>query len=208
MLSRVGMSGWIFCGILWIIFVSGCMTSVGKKYYQVYLNPNIPVSGQESDVVSVPKIDKTILIEAVEVDDIYNDYRIVYRKSPFQLNYYSYHFWIKKPNRMLGDAVRDYLLKGNRFKALITDLSQGNPDWVFRGMVYIMEEYDRPGGWSAHLKMDIEVKDFKTHEIILKHQFDSEELLLIRKVAEVPIGISRILEKELHVAVSRLQEKK
>ena len=187
-----------------ILFFSltGCITSVGKKYYQLHLdNSGPPVTVGKSDIHSG---DKVLLVEAVEVETIYDDYRVVYRRSPYQLNYYSYHFWIKKPGKLVRDSIRDYLSKSNIFKKVIKDYSEGSPDLLLHASVHILEEFDQPGIWFAHLKMDIEIKDFKSNQTVFSHSFDRHRRLPRKKVERLPAAISKILKDELDIAAKKL----
>jgi uncharacterized lipoprotein YmbA len=191
---------------LGLLVISGCMaTTADKKYYQLYLPPDSGDTGTPAP--AAPRIDYVVLVEKVEVEDIYNDYRVVYRTSPYQLNYYSYHFWIKKPEKIVRDAITDYLSRGKYFKDVITDFSGGMPDLMLKASVHIMEEYDRADSWLARLKMDIEVKDFKTRKRVLFHSFNRHISMPAKHVIQLPIFISRILKEELDSAVKQLEEK-
>lgn len=193
----------LFILILATLAVTGCISSVGKEYFQLYLPQNTtPPAGVEPAY----KIDKILLVEPVEVDPIYNDYRMVYRDSPFHLNYYSYKYWIKKPDTMIRDSIVDYFSKNNVFKKVITGFAEGEPDIQLKAVVYIIEEYDRPDTWLAHLKMDFRIIDFKTSEPVLSHSFDRQRQLAARKIEHLPIAISGLLQEELDKMVSKLKK--
>ncbi|MGD2092585.1 MAG: ABC-type transport auxiliary lipoprotein family protein [Candidatus Aminicenantes bacterium] len=194
----------LFALILAILVVTGCISSVGKEYFQLYLPQN---TARAADGETTCKIDKVLLVEPVEVDPIYNDYRIVYRTSPFHLNYYSYKYWIKKPEAMIRDAIVDYFSKNNVFKKVVTGFAQGEPDIRLKAVVHILEEYDRPGSWFAQLKMDIRVIDFKTGEPVLSHSFERERQLTTRKIEHLPIAISGLLHEELNKMIRKLVKK-
>ncbi len=190
--------------MLGIIIISGCMaTTADKKYYQLYLPPDSGDAGTPAP----PRFDYVLMVEKVEVEDIYNDYRVVYRTSPYQLNYYSYHFWIKKPEKIVRDAITDYLSREKYFKDVITGFSGGMPDLMLKASVHIMEEYDRPEAWLARLKMDIGVKEFKTGKRVLFHSFNRHISMPAKNIVQLPIFISRILKEELDSALKQLEEK-
>lgn len=180
--------------------LTGCISSVGKEYFQLYLPRHTPPAASEE---ASYKIDKILLVDSVEVDEVYDDYRIVYRTSPYHLNYYSYKYWIKKPGLMVRDSIVDYFSKNNVFKKVITGFAEGEPDLIMKTVVHVLEEYDRPETWFAHLKMDIKMEDFKTGEPVLFHTFDREWRLIQKKVAQFPIGISRLLQEELDKAINK-----
>ncbi len=190
-----------FALLLAALAITGCIASVGKEYFQLYLPQNTPVAaGGET----TRPIDKILLVESVEVDPIYNDYRLVYRTSPFHLNYYSYKYWIKKPGILVRESIVDYFSKNDIFKKVITGFSGGEPDIQLKAVVYIIEEYDRPDAWYAHLKMEIRINDFKTGEPVLSHVFDRQKQLASRKVEYLPAAVSGLLQEELDKVINKL----
>lgn len=191
----------LFVFILAALATSGCISSVGKEYFQLYLPQNTTAAASGE---AAYKIDKILLVESVEVDRIYNDYRIVYRTSPFQLNYYSYKYWIKKPGLLIRESMVDYFSKNNVFKKVVTGLAEGEPDLQLKTFVHIIEEYDQPNVWFAHLKMDIRIIDFKTGEEVLSHSFDRQRQLAARKVDHLPAAVSGLLQEELDKVINKL----
>ncbi|MCX6582175.1 MAG: ABC-type transport auxiliary lipoprotein family protein [Candidatus Aminicenantes bacterium] len=187
------------CLILLVILLQGCTPSHGKRYFQLAMLPgeNMPQ----------PRVGKIMLVQPVEVDAAYDDYRLVYRLSTYELNYYSYEFWIKKPGTMMRDVITDCLSRGGAFAKVIMLFSEGDPDFLLDSAVEVIEEYDRPDAWFARLKMSIKIKDFKTNEPVLVHQFDRKEKLTEKKVEKVPVVLSMILEEELAKVVEQLAEK-
>jgi uncharacterized lipoprotein YmbA len=191
----------LFALIFAALAITGCISSVGKEYFQLYLPQNTATT---AGVETTHKIDKVLLVESVEVDSIYNDYRMVYRTSPFHLNYYSYKYWIKKPRALVRDAIVDYFSKNNVFKKVVTGFAEGEPDIQLKAVVHIIEEYDRPDTWFAHLKMDFRIIDFKTGKQVLSHSFDRQRQMAIKKAANLPVAISGLLQEELDKVVNKL----
>lgn len=195
----------LISGILSLIILTGCISSSPKKkYFQLHIE-EARWGGKQQKVAE--KLDKIILVESVDVEDIYNDYRIVYRTSPYQLNYYSYNFWIKRPDKVIRDAIFDYLTKVNIFKKVIYQFVEGEPDYLLKARVDALEEYDLRQVWYAHLKMEIEIKDFKSGKTVEFYRFDKRERLSERRVERVPVAISKILKRELAKVVEEFRRK-
>ena len=51
------------------------------------------------------RIEKFLLIDDVEVNATYRDYRIVCRDTPFQVTYHSSASWSKSPEELIEDAI-------------------------------------------------------------------------------------------------------
>ena len=187
----------LFCIIA--VILSGCMSAPSRRYYQIYLTL------QKDSAFQV--IDKELLVDRIEVDDLYDDYRIVYRESPYQLNFYSYEFWAEKPAKLIQDAVVHYLLAKGVFSKVFKEVSKGNPDLVLKSRIHIIEEVDTETFWYARLAMEMEISDFQSGESLLFHQFDRQESLSGKDVAQVPIVISRILKEELAKIIRAIPSK-
>lgn len=187
-----------------LIFFIGCMSSPMKKYYQINLE-NVNVG--KSQNIDIKVIDKILLVDKIDMEEIYNDYRLVYRKSPFQLNYYSYKFWIKKPDRIIKDAIVLYLSNKRIFNKVIIEFLEGEPDLIMKVRTNIIEEYDIGENWFAHLSMKFRIIDFKSGEVILTHKFDRKKRLIIKKVDNIPVCLSKILQEELDKVISNLSKK-
>jgi len=182
--------------VLLILVLSGCMSSPPRRYYQLYLG--------DKEEPGERTIGKTILIERIDVDDLYNDFRVVYRVSPYQLNYYSYEFWADKPAKLIRDSITHYLLRKNIFQKVIQEISSGEPDILWKSKIHFVEEIDSTEAWYARLSMEIELVEFKSKERLYYHQFDRREHLATKSVALVPVVLSKILEEELGKVVRDL----
>lgn len=185
-----------FVYILLILVLSSCMSSPARRYYQLHLG--------EEEGTGEKTIDKTILVERIEVDDLYDDFRVVYRVSPYQLNYYSYEFWADKPAKLIRDSITHYLLRKNVFQKVIQEISRGEPDILWKSKIHFVEEIDSQEAWYARLSMEIELVDFKSKERLYYYQFDRSERLGTKSVAMVPVMLSKILEEELGKVISEL----
>ncbi len=187
-----------------LVFFMGCMSSPMKKYYQIHLE-NVNVG--KSQNIDIKVIDKILLVEKIDIEEIYNDYRLVYRKSPFQLNYYSYKFWIKKPDRVIRDAIVQYLSNKKVFNKVIMEFLEWEPDLIMKVRTNIIEEYDIGENWFAHLSMKFKIIDFESGEVILTHKFDRKKRLIIKKVDNIPVCLSKILQEELDKVINNLSKK-
>ena len=106
------------------LLLVGCMSSPGKRYYQLH----IPAPDQAAE----RSIDKTVLVDRVLVESMYDEFRLIYRTSPFQLNYFPYDFWIKKPGELVRNAIYDFLWKQGVFKKVVQSFSEGDVDYQLK----------------------------------------------------------------------------
>jgi ABC-type uncharacterized transport system auxiliary subunit len=183
------------CGLL-VLLLAACFSVPTKRYFQIVV--------QDRDAQPHPKVDKVLYIEPVRVDPLYDDFRVIYRVSLYELKYYSYVFWAKKPDALFREAMGDYLLRKEGFSRVTLDVLQGDPEIVLRSNVRLVEEIDNPKVWFARLAMDLEFLEFKSGKSLLRHSFDRRLPLQVRKVRQFPAILSTILTEELDIAVRKL----
>jgi hypothetical protein len=181
-----------------ILLLGACFSTPAKRYFQI-----VPL---EQNATLHPKIDQPLYIEPVRVDPLYDDFRVIYRVSPFELKYYSSVYWAKKPGDLFREATSDYLIRKEGFSRVTLDILQGDPVLVLRSNVRLIEEIDNPDVWFGRLAMDLEFLEFKSGTRIVSHSFDKRLALGARKVQFLPSVLSRIFVEELDVAVRMLAE--
>jgi len=183
------------CGLLVLLFAA-CFSVPTKRYFEIV------ATGKDAQLH--PKVPKALYIEPVRVDPLYDDFRVIYRVSKFELQYYTYVFWAKKPDGLFRDAIGDYLLLKEGFSRVTLDVLQGDPEIVLRANVRLVEEIDDPKVWFGRLAMDLEFLEFKSGRSLLKHSFDRRLPLQVRKARALPAVLSMILMEELDIAVGKL----
>src|SRR5512138_1529778 len=97
-----------------VLLLAGCFSTPSKRYFQL-----MPM---EKDAQLHPKIGRTLYVEPVRVDPLYDDFRVIYRISPYELKYYSTAYWAKKPNDLLREAMSDYLIRKEGFSRITMDV--------------------------------------------------------------------------------------
>lgn len=184
--------------LLSMLLVAGCLSAPTKRYFQIV--------AMDLDARPHPPIGKVVYIEPVRVDPLYDDFRVIYRVSPYELKYYSTVFWAKTPDDLVREAISDYLIRKAGFPRVMIDVLQGEPEIALRTNVRLIEEIDNPDVWYARLAMDLEFLEFKSGKTIVRHTFDRKMPLEARKVRFLPGVISGMLVTELDAAVQKLAE--
>ena len=184
--------------LLSMLLVAGCLSAPTKRYFQIV--------AMDLDAQPHPPIGKVVYVEPVRVDPLYDDFRVIYRVSPYELKYYSTVFWAKTPDDLVREAISDYLIRKAGFPRVMIDVLQGEPEIALRTNVRLIEEIDNPNVWYARLAMDLEFLEFKSGRSIVRHTFDRRMPLEARKAGFLPGVISGILVNELDAAVQKLAE--
>jgi ABC-type uncharacterized transport system auxiliary subunit len=179
-----------------VLLLAGCFSTPSKRYFQIV--------AMDKDAEFHPKIGRVLYIEPVRIDPLYDDFRVIYRVSPYEIKYYSSVFWASKPDGLVREAIRDYLMRKEGFPHVTLDVLQGEPVITLRSRIRLIEEIDNPTVWFGRLAMDLEFVDFKSGTALARHAFDKRLPLVARNSSFLPSVISGILVDELDAAVRKL----
>lgn len=187
---------WLLAAV--ILAGAGCFAAHAKRYFDL----GVPVSGPAG-----PAFDRTLFLDRPVVEGIYDDFRIVYRISPTEINYYAYNFWAERPSRLVRDMVRDRLVAGRRFRRIEMEPGKEPADWTLRIKIFRIEEEDRVDRWFGRLAMSLEVVDPVSGALIAARAFDRLEPLAEKDAGLLAGVISEILAEELDAFLGELAAK-
>jgi ABC-type uncharacterized transport system auxiliary subunit len=190
-------NGRVFLLVNFLLFLWAC----GGPYY-FDLQTEIPENQGNF------KMDKVLLIDDVEINQTYRDYRIVYRESPFQVKYYNFASWSKTPDELIKDAVLDFWKKRSLFKKVNTYGSDDDSDWTMKIRIDAIEKCYVQKNWYVRLAMGAELVDSKNDENLLTHSFDRKMKLASNKIRYIPEIVVKILHEELFKIEEKLQKMK
>ena len=140
-----------------------------------------------------------LVLEPLATDTAYDDERIVYRTTPYRLDYYQYHRWSAAPGVMVANYLEQALERSGRFRAVVRELTQDAPV-VLTGRVIAIEEVDAKTAWVGHLVLELSLTDSKTSETLWTQQFDETEPLPLKNAE----GLARALSVALGRVVAKV----
>jgi uncharacterized lipoprotein YmbA len=133
--------------------------------------------------------DLTLVVEALETDAGYDDERIVYRTTPYRLDYYQYHRWSAAPGMMVGNFLEQALEKSGRFRSVVRELSD-DASAILGGRVVAIEEVDTDKAhWRGRIVVELKLTDAKTGATLWAQQYEETEPLR----RQSPEGLARAL---------------
>jgi ABC-type uncharacterized transport system auxiliary subunit len=136
-----------------------------------------------------------LTVEELEVDAAYDDERMVYRPSAYQLEYYADHLWSATPSLAVSDYLRAAYARSGRF-GRVTRSHDGDADVILRGRVTAIEELDVSATkWHGRIALELELENAKTGEVVWSESFSEQVPLVEQHPAALPAAISRALAK-------------
>lgn len=134
----------------------------------------------------------SVTVEPLETEGMYDDERMVYRTSPYRLEYYEYHRWSAPP----GQLVASYLeraLSGRVDRAL-----------TISGRVLAIEEVDvGPHQWVGRLSVELVARD-ASGKTIWTDRFDETAPM----PRQSPEGLAAAITADVQKIAAQVSESK
>lgn len=143
-----------------------------------------------------------LAIEPLETDPAYDDERIVYRLTPYRLDYYSYHRWSSAPGTLIADFLERSFESSGRFRTVTRDLNAAPV--TLGGRVVAIEEVDRSKTtWVGRVVVELHLIDTATGDVLWTEQYEEIEPLEEQSpeglAAALSIALRRISDKALPI---------
>lgn len=190
-----------------IILLDGCGSRVPETHYYLIDYPLDPKSQQIE-----PAHHKTIGVERFRAMPLYNDERLVYRDSPYEGKYYNYHRWITTPERMITNKMIEQLNSSNLFDQVVAFPRFSNVDYILRGTIKTLEEWDENNAWYARVRLEFNLVETTGYDLVWQKTIEKKNKVIKKTPAEVVKGINSCVqqcieeaEQELDALFSRLK---
>lgn len=172
-----------------LIACAGCGGKLPEtRYYQLAIPDARPRSGE-----------RVLVLDALATEAAYDDERIVYRTTPFRLDYYQYHHWAGAPGTMVSSYLEQALERSGRFRAVVREVTPDAPV-MLAGRVIAIEEVDRSRTeWLGRIALELMLTDARSGEALWTEQFDETEPLH----QQTPEGLAQALSVAMQRIVAR-----
>jgi len=179
--------------VRWLVIALLCACG-GKlpetRYYQLAV-PAAPATEPAGDAV--------LAVEPLAADTAYEDERIVYRTTPYRLDYYNYHRWSAQPGALVAGYLEQALAKSGRFRAVVRAPSD-EASLVLGGRVVAIEEVDRSKTqWVGRIVLELVLSDTKRGTTLWTRRVEDSEPLRVQS----PEGLAEALS----IALARITAK-
>lgn len=159
------------------------------RYYQ--LAPPTTKTGADATV--------SLAVESLATESAYDDERIVYRLTPYRLDYYNYHRWSAPPGAMVGTFLEQAFAHSGRFRAVIHEGSSNVPA-TLGGRVVAIEEVDQSKTkWFGRIVIELVLTDSTTNEVLWSQQYEETEPL----AEQTPEGLAHALSTAMQRIASK-----
>jgi ABC-type uncharacterized transport system auxiliary subunit len=173
--------------VLWSALIGGCSVTTPRPEVRHY-----------TLVLTVPEAHSrpaktSLVVRPFTAHDPYNQERIVYRSSSYQLDFYNYHRWAASPAEQVTDWTRRYLAETGLF-AKVFPTSNGSADLALGGRIRQIEEVDHEQTWDALLSIDFWLTRSDQHTPFWFQSYTATRQATKRNPEAIAEALSRNLE--------------
>lgn len=134
-----------------------------------------------------------LVIDTLDTEGAYDDERMVYRVTPYRLDYYNYHRWSAAPGALVSNYLEQAFEASCRFRAVTREHNPAAPV-TLSGRVIALEEIDKSKTeWIGHVVIELTLVDNTTGDVIWSQQYEENEPLPEQK----PEGLAKAMSKAL-----------
>jgi uncharacterized lipoprotein YmbA len=185
--------------LMWLLVVcmagafgvfSGCGSVPLKQYYLLNYIPST-----QRDRLNPIAYPCTIRLRDFDIEEAYNRPQIVYRQSPFQLQYDYYRAWAVSPAQMISDLAYKHLVTANLVAGVVRRFDEGlKPEYELSGMIEALDEYDSQELWFAHIALRITLTRISDGSSLYTKRFDLRKQVFEHKPENVIRDLSSLME--------------
>ena len=185
--------------LLLMVLLAGCGGVPQTYYYRVdYDLPTDPASNSQIPI--------TLGVEKFSADILYEGDRIVYRNSPYEVQYYHYRRWIAPPRKIVDERVLAQLQSSSAFQSVVKYPCQCQPDFLLSGKIKAFEEWDEETAWYGIVTLAFELKNAKTQAVVWKKEISEKTQAGEKSPVEVVEAISKSLQKVVDQAITDMEQ--
>lgn len=169
--------------------------SVETRYYQLATPEGTQRRG-----------DAILVLQPITTDAAYDDERIVYRTTPFRLDYYHYHRWTSSPGAMVANYLEQALETSGGFRAVVREMTPDAPV-VLTGRVLAIEEVDRSKTeWLGRIALELVLSDARTGAVLWTEQIEETEPLRNQSPEGLAAALSAAMSRIVAHVVPAISE--
>jgi ABC-type uncharacterized transport system auxiliary subunit len=142
-----------------------------------------------------PRSDAVLVVEPLDTDPAYDDERIVYRTTPYRLDYYQYHRWSAAPGVLIGNFLEQAFERSGRFRSVVRNATPA-AHALLGGRVVAIEEVDASKHrWLGRIVLELTLTDPHTGEVVWSEQYEETEPMPTQHPEGLARAVSAALER-------------
>lgn len=188
---------------LWLgslVVLTGC-ASVPPTHY--YTFQPVPVIAREP---SSPRYSASIGVEAYEAETPYQQDRIVFRKSPYEVNFYEYHRWLRPPTELVTEQVQKLLRTSELFQQVHEYTYDSTPDYLLRGRILLFDQWYNGKGSSVQIGIHYQFVEVAQERILWSDVIETTATVPTLDIVETVKGFESAVQENISHALASIEK--
>jgi len=180
---------------LWLL--ANCGSVPQTYYYRVDYQIEDLRNGNQA-------IPLTFGISQFDVDVLYEGDRIVYRQSPYQVQFYHYRRWVAPPKKIVTEKVLKQFQASGVFANVVRIPSASKIDYTLKGEIQAFEEWDEGGSWYGLVTIEFKLQNMDL-EIVWNKVLSEKTRIEKKEHIEIVKAISQSLDKVVKRSIEEIK---
>ena len=185
--------------ILLFVLLVACGSVPDTHYYSLSYPP-------VDSSTTPPKLNKIVGVKKFIADPPYDQDRLVYRDSPYEIKFYNYRRWICSPREMLTENAVLHLRASGLFAGVAHAHNSQSFDYLLGGRVLQFEEWDETNRWQARVKLWLELQSTSSRKVVWQGYVESQVPVDEKQPLNVVKALSRAADDCFKQLVGKLSE--
>jgi ABC-type uncharacterized transport system auxiliary subunit len=182
-----------FCLIFFVVVAAGCATARAPRYYFLTAAPVSPQA-------NASRLPVTILVGRLSAPRILRDDRVVYGMTDVEMGVDEYHRWSEPPAEMIEQLLVEHLRHSGQYKSVQRISSTARGDYLLRGHLTSLNEWNDPAGIKARFNVQLELFDQKTGTVVWTDSYSHDEPVEKKSVS----AVVEALQKNVNTGIAQL----
>jgi ABC-type uncharacterized transport system auxiliary subunit len=183
-----------------VLVVSCCWgcTNIPLTHYYTF-RPDIELA--EKPVSSTyPYV---LTIEPFETDFPYQEHKIVFRRSPYEVNFYEYHKWLQPLEKLVAEQVFKLASATQMFRHVHNQAFGTYANYIIHGNINMFDFWYSPTGSFVRIQIEYQLIAAKEDQIIWMQMMDTTREVEMLDITESItsshiVEIVKVFEAALH----------
>lgn len=139
-------------------------------------------------------------------DALYETDKIVYRHSPYEVQFYHYRRWVAPPKKIVTEHILEQFKSSGVFEAVVRIPSATQVDYILGGDIQAFEEWDEKEAWFGIVTIEFRLVDAQTQEVVWQQVLSGKTEAAEKEPVAVVEAISKSLKKVVQEAIPMIKQ--
>lgn len=187
------------CTLL-IIVCYGCTANIPQTHYYTFQPGDIKV--KETDSAKYAYI---LGVEMYEADVPYQQDQIVFRSSPYEVNFYEYRRWLRPPTEMVMEQIVKFLASSGIFQRVHADTFESYADYILRGKVIMFDQWlTAENTSSVQVEIEYQLIDFEQKHLVWIESINTTATISDLAILETVKAFESALQDNIQQAIATI----